>query len=182
MSVCSKPKIECSSLISKTGTCLSPFDVRKNDVWFLIMSNSANLVSGVLFLNFLMVEVFLFEVKKGRLGFSKYIKLATLQIWLFPRDLLWKTLLFSCQWNLTALLPGFFGSYYLMSLCLKLRKKVKEINQPLTKAYFVTILAYWEKELANWFLKAKGSWICELCKNISIRIKRSTIEIYKEMS
>ena len=138
MSVCSKPKIECLSLISKRQTCLSPFDVQNNDVWFFMMSNSANLVSGVLFLMF---EVFLFEAKKGRLGFSKYIKLATLQIWLFPRDLLWKTLL-SCQWNLTALLPGFFGSYYLMSLCLKLRKKLKEIIQPLTKQYFVIIFVF----------------------------------------
>ena len=50
---CSKPKIGCSSLITKRWTNSSPFDVRKNDVQVSSMSNLVNLVKALLLgLNF----------------------------------------------------------------------------------------------------------------------------------
>ena len=39
----SKPKIGCSSSITKRGTCSSPFNVRKNDVRVCSMNNLVNL-------------------------------------------------------------------------------------------------------------------------------------------
>ena len=43
---CLKPKIGCSSLITKRWTRLSPFDVWKSDVQVWSMNNSVNLVNA----------------------------------------------------------------------------------------------------------------------------------------
>ena len=44
----SKPKIGCSSSITRRLTCLSPFDVRKNNIRVCSMSSSINLIKALL--------------------------------------------------------------------------------------------------------------------------------------
>ena len=45
---CLKPKIGCSSLITKSWTCSRSFDVRKTDVWVCSLRNLVNLVKALL--------------------------------------------------------------------------------------------------------------------------------------